>query len=353
MTIIEGRAALRRALAHAVTEPDTGLPAAPLGRRGFCRSLAWAAALAAPGAAWPQAGGGRPTKIVVPFGPGGAPDIIARLLAGALAARSHQPYVVENKAGANGVIGTDAVAKAAPDGFTLLLHGPSVAINPSMHRKLPFDTAQDLTPITNVCTTEGMLFVVNAHHPARSLGEFVAGARKAAVPPAYASPGIGNAFHLAAERFLGAAGLSATHVPFKSASEAVASLLAQETQFMIASAPSVVAVLKSNQLRALAITSAQTSPQFPEVPTMAQAGFPALEMNLWYGLFGPKGLPPARALQIAESVRRELAEPAFTLSLAQQSLLPVGSSPEHFARFVLAEIEVYRSLVKRAGIVPE
>lgn len=320
------------------------------------RQIHFAALLSAGLAASPfaqaQGEAARAVKIVVPFGPGGAPDLIARLLANALGARTGRAYVVENRAGANGVIGTDAVAKAAPDGSVLLLHGPSLAINPSMYKKLPFDTEQDLVPISNICATEGMLFVVNAKNPARSLKEFVDNARKGS-PLAYPSPGTGNAFHLASERFLAATGIAATHVPYKGAGEAVTSLLSQDTQFIIASAPSVSALVKSGQLRPLAILSSKRSADYPGVQTMGEAGFENLDISLWYGLLGPKGLSATLAQQIAALVRRELNEPATQALLAQQSLVPVGSSPQEFTRQLHAEIGLFKALTKRIGIVPE
>lgn len=322
--------------------------------RRDCLSLAVHAALAtALPSAQAQQSDGRAARIVVPFGTGGAPDLVARLLAATLSANTGRAFVVENRAGANGIIGTDAVAKAAPDGNTWLLHGPSLAINPSMYRKLPFDAERDLRPVVEVCTADGVLLVVNARNPAESLADFVASAKKPGAAVAYSSPGVGNAFHLAAVNFLAVAGIQAVHVPYKGAGEAVTALLAGDVQFMIASTPSVGPNVKDGRLRALAFAGRRRSADFPAIPTLTELGVSGMELTLWYGLFAPRGTSDDVVSDMNKQVRAALADTQLRGLLSRQGLLPTGGESEQLAIKLHTDIAAYRDLAKRAGIVPE
>ncbi|WP_295532135.1 tripartite tricarboxylate transporter substrate binding protein [uncultured Pseudacidovorax sp.] len=322
-------------------------------RKSFLATLAAAACLGGVPPVLAQERDSRVTRIIVPFGTGGAPDIVARLLANVLGQRTGNTFIVENRAGANGNIGADIVAKAPPDGHTLLLHGPSLAINPSIYKKLPFDTERDLRPVVEVCAAEGMLLVVNAANPARTLADFIAAARRPGAKLAYASPGVGNAFHLAAENFLNVAGVQAVHIPYKGAGEAVTALMAGDVQFLIGSAPSVGPQLQAGRLRALAFAAKRRSADFPNVPTFAESGLAGLEMTLWYGLFAPRGTTDAVIRAVNANVRAALDDPGMRQVLAQQGLVPVGGEPRQLAELLHRDIGLYGTLAKRAGIQPE
>jgi len=322
-------------------------------RKSFLATLAAAACLGGVPPVLAQERDSRVTRIIVPFGTGGAPDIVARLLANVLGQRTGNTFIVENRAGANGNIGADIVAKAPPDGHTLLLHGPSLAINPSIYKKLPFDTERDLRPVVEVCAAEGMLLVVNAANPARTLADFIAAAKRPGAKLAYASPGVGNAFHLAAENFLNVAGVQAVHIPYKGAGEAVTALMAGDVQFLIGSAPSVGPQLQVGRLRALAFAAKRRSADFPNVPTFAESGLAGLEMTLWYGLFAPRGTTDAVIGTVNANVRAALDDPGMRQVLAQQGLVPVGGEPRQLAELLHRDIGLYGTLAKRAGIQPE
>ncbi len=295
----------------------------------------------------------RAVRIVVPFG-AGAPDTIARVLAQQLAAQTGQAFVVENRTGANGIVGTEAVARAAPDGHTLLLVSASFAVNPAIYRKLPYDTLRDFTPVANVCALDAFILTVNAAVPAQSVKELVALAGRPDARIAYGSPGIGNTIHLAGALFNARAGTRMVHVPYKGGGPAVAALLGGEIQVMFANASLALAHIKAGRLRALGVTGRTRADYLPDVPTLAEAGIPGMEIDAgWFGLFAPAGVPGDVLAKLSGEVRAALVNQQVRERLLAQGLVPVGSSPQEFRAYVESEIRSYADMVKLAGIEPE
>jgi tripartite-type tricarboxylate transporter receptor subunit TctC len=310
-------------------------------------------ALCACGASWGQAYPSRPVRVIVPFGPG-TPDAIARVVGQQLAAQTGQPFVVENRTGANGIVGTEAVAKAPPDGHTLLLVSGSFAINPSMYKKLPYDTLKDFTPISNLCALDAFILTVNASLPARSVQELIALAKTPESKLAYGSPGIGNTIHLAGAVFNARAGTNMVHVPYKGGGPAVGALLGGEIQVMFANASLALAHIKAGKLRALGVTGRNRLAYLPDVPTLAQAGVPGMEIDAgWFGLFAPANVPAEIVTKLSSEIRAAMANPQVRERLQTQGIIPVGNSPAEFKTYVESEIRAYAEMVKLAGIEPE
>ncbi|MCI0429578.1 MAG: tripartite tricarboxylate transporter substrate binding protein, partial [Rhodospirillales bacterium] len=252
--------------------------------------VAGAVALSA-ASVWAQAYPSRVVRIIVPFGTGG-PDIVARVVAARLGEQLGQTFIVDNRPGANGIIGADAVAKAAPDGYTLLVHSSGFAINPALHKKLPYDTEKDFAPVTNLVSSGGLFIAVHTSVPAQTLQEFVALARKPDSKLSYSSPGVGNTWHLAMEVFNSVAGTKVQHVPYKGGGPATAALAAGEVQAMVASPAPLLPHYKSGRVRVLGYTAATRHPGAPDVPTTAEAGLPQYNVDGgWFGMFAPAGTP--------------------------------------------------------------
>lgn len=295
----------------------------------------------------------KPIRIVVPFG-SGSPDTIARVLGQQLSQQMGQPVIVENRVGANGVIGSDAVAKAAPDGYTLLLHSAALATNPSMRKSMPFDTLRDLAPVTNVCTAGGLIVVVSAASSIQSLTELIALMKKPGEGVTLSSPGIGNTLHLAGELLNARVGGNMVHVPYKGAAPAAAAVLAGEVQMMVSSPPPVLPHIRAGKLRALAYTDKTRAPWLPEVPTLAEAGVPNLVIDGgWFGLLAPGKTPPEIIARLHEEVKKALATPFVRERLAPLGLDPVGDSPAEFRAFIEAQVKHYAEVIKIAKIQPE
>ena len=321
------------------------------------RPIAGLVCLCAAAFAWPAAAQSfpsRPVRIVVGFAPGGAPDLIARQVADPLALRFGQAVVVDNRPGANGVIGADIVSKATPDGHTLLVTSASFAINPSIYRKLPYDPVRGFAPVTNIALGGGLILCVNAAFPARSVQELIALAQKPGAALSYGSAGIGNATHLTAALFNVRAGTRMVHVPYKGAGQAIAALLGQEVQVLFTSAASGMQYLKAGRLRALAYNHGKRLDVLPDVPTLQEAGVSGTEIEgSWYGVFAPPRTPAASVARIQQDIARAVAEPAMRERLAAQALEPDGRPPAAFKEFVERSIARYRELVKLAGIEPQ
>ena len=290
----------------------------------------------------------RPITILVPIPPGGAPDIAARVVAAKLSENIGQPVVVENRAGANGNIATDLVAKAAPDGHTLgLLADSQITINPHLY-KMPLDTLRDLTPVTPVAVNQFVL-TVNPSLPVRTFAEFIAYAKSANPPLAYASGGNGSQHHLTMEMLKQRAGINLLHVPYKGGAPAATATVAGETMAMW-SGSSNAPQIKAGRLRPLAVSGGQRSAQYPELPTIGEF-YPGLENSIWLGLFGPANLPDGVLQRLRTELRRVLESPEVKQKLnAAGGLDPYVASPEEFAALIQRDYAKYAKVVKDIGI---
>lgn len=295
----------------------------------------------------------RPVRVIVAAATGG-PDIVARVVAAQLQQQLGQPFVVENQPGANGIVGATTVAKAAPDGHTLLVYSSGIAINPAMHRTLPYDTERDFTPITNLVTNGGLFLAVANNVPVKSLQEYLDYAKKPGAQLAYSTPGIGNPWHLAMEVFNGMTGIKATHIPYKGGGPATAALATGEVQVMLASPAPLMPHFKSGKVRVLAYTGQKRSMAAPEIPTTAEAGLPQYKHDGgWFGMFGPAGMQPDIAEKIAVEVRKAMQDGGVRDRLMKLGVEPIADSPAEFRKFYLAEIKAAAEQARMAGIKPE
>jgi tripartite-type tricarboxylate transporter receptor subunit TctC len=295
----------------------------------------------------------RAVRVIVPFGSGG-PDTIARVLAQALAAQTGQPFVVDNRPGANGIIGAEAVARSRPDGYTVLVTSSSFVVNPSVYKKLPYDTLKDFAPVTQIAAAGGLLLVVSPSISVQSVKELIELARKPDSRLSFASPGIGNTNHLTGELFNARAGIKMLHVPYKGGGQAIAALLAGDVQVAFASSALTLPYVKAAKLRALAYTGRARASYLPDVPTMIEAGVPDFEVDSgWQGLYLPADCPGEIVAKLQGEVRAALGDPQVRERIAALGLEPVGSTPAEFRLFVQAEIKKYAEMVRAAGIQPE
>lgn len=296
---------------------------------------------------------GRPVRIVVPYPPGGGTDIVGRIVADKLQASLGQPVVVDNRGGAAGVIGTGIVAKADPDGYTLLLAPTSHVINPSVHAHLPYDTIKAFAPITMAGST-GILMAVNPRVPAHSVRELVEAAKAQPQSIAtYGSAGVGTVFHLTGQLFNQLSGLPLQHVPYRGGGPTVAALLTGEISIAFETMLSLGPHVRAGTLRALAVTSARRSSTMPEVPTAAEAGFPTLIADNWYALFAPAGTPNPIVTRLHDATVAALALPDVRAKLREQGADVIGSSPAELAAQVAAEIPKWAALARQAGLTPQ
>jgi tripartite-type tricarboxylate transporter receptor subunit TctC len=295
----------------------------------------------------------KPVRLVVPFGPG-APDSVGRLLAAGLQDQLHQPFVVENKPGANGIIGTQTVTSAAPDGYTLLVTSTSIVVNPSMQKTLPYDLSKDIAPITNIASGEALILGVNASVPAKNVQELIALSKQPGSRLSYGSPGVGNTLHLASELFKARTGMVMEHVPYKGAGPAIAALIGGEIQVMIMTPPLSLPHIRSGKIRPLAYTHSRRASFLPDVPTMKEAGVNGMEIDGgWYGLFAPAGTPPAIVEKLQAATRAAVNDPKLRERFEALALTPVGNGPAEFRKFFQEQIKAYAEMVRVAGIQPE
>jgi tripartite-type tricarboxylate transporter receptor subunit TctC len=291
----------------------------------------------------------RPVRWVVPFAPGGPTDLMSRAIGEKLGQRLGQPFVVDNRGGAGGGIGAELVAKAAPDGHTIMIgHVGTHAINLALYPKIGYDPVRDFTPISLVATLP-LALVVNAAVPARSVKELIALAKARPGELNFASAGNGGPTHLAGELFKSAAGIRIVHVPYKGNAAALTDLVSGQVQMMFSNLLTSMPHVRSGRLRALAVSTAQRSPQAPELPTLAESGVPGYDVTPWYGVLGPAGLPRPVVARVNAAIRESLPLPDMKERFVAQGIDLAASTPEAFAALIRAEIPKWRDIVRQAG----
>jgi tripartite-type tricarboxylate transporter receptor subunit TctC len=293
-----------------------------------------------------------PIRLIVPFAPGGANDIVARLLAQKMTESVGQSVIVDNRGGAGGTIGTDMVAKSRPDGYTLLVASMGVAVNAVLYPKLPYDTLKDLAPITMLAEQPNIV-VVHPSLPVKSIKELLALARARPGQVSYASGGIGSNTHLVTVLFLQMAKVDMLHVPYKGLGPAMTDLLGGQVQLIIANVATALPYVKAGRLRLLAVTSRKRFPLFPDTPTVSEAGVPGYESTGWYGLWAPAGIAAEVLGEINREVTKILTSSTMTEQLRSQGMEAIPTTPEAFAKQLRLEIEKWRKVVKASGAKPE
>ncbi len=291
-----------------------------------------------------------PIKLIVPYAPGGGADAVARIIAKRVSGTIGQPIVVENRGGAGSIIGTEDVHKADPDGYTLLLgqSGP-ISINPAVYRELPYDPEKDFAPIT-MTTAYPYILVVNAKLPARTLQDFVAMVKAKPGEFNYGSTGVGSANQLVTELFSSKAGLKMVHVPYRGTALAVADLLAGQVTMVFADPVSALPHIKAGTLRALAVTSKERSAVAPDVPTIAESGYPGFDAIAWHGILAPAKTPPPIIAKLHDQIVAALNDPATKALLEAQAMQTVGDTPEEFAAFIKQDIAVWKKVATQANV---
>ena len=292
----------------------------------------------------------KPVRMVIHIGPGSSMDIVGRVLAQKMNESWGQPVIVDNRAGAGGIIGIDVVAKAPPDGYTILFGSSSVAIAASYYRKLPYDTLRDLEPVTQISSRHNVL-VVASSSPFNSVKDVIAAAKAKPRQLAYGSGGgAGSSDHLAGELFALLAGVELLHVPYKSGPGALNDLLGGQLSIYLGGIPVNLPMIKAGKVRALGTSGTQRSPQLPNVPTIAEAGIPGFEVNVWYGLFAPRATPPAIIERISSDVTTLLRTPEMRERLLALGVDAEGGTPAEFRRYFRNDVEKWRKVVKAAGV---
>jgi tripartite-type tricarboxylate transporter receptor subunit TctC len=321
------------------------------------RLLALALAACIPLAAAAQAWPSKPLRMLVPFAPGGGTDYAARMVGKHLSERLGQQVVIENRAGANGIIALEALKSAAPDGYTLATatNGPLV-INPSIYLKLPYDPLRDFAAIGSLVSFP-LLLVVHPSVPAKNVSELIALAKAKPGALTYSSPGVGNGGHLAGELFASMAHVELTHVPYKGTAPAATALLAGEVSLAFSSIPTVLPHVRAGKLRALAVGNASRVPSLPEFPTIAESGAESglrgYEAFSWAGVIAPAGTPREVVLRLNREIVAILGQQDVVEQLGNDGTIPTPDTPEHFAAYIKSELEKWTAIVKLANIKPE
>jgi tripartite-type tricarboxylate transporter receptor subunit TctC len=301
------------------------------------------------GAAFAQSWPSKPVKMIVPFPPGGAVDILGRAIGQKLSDATGQPVIIENRAGAGGAVGSEAAAKSPNDGYTLLMGSTStISINPALVSKPTYDPNNDFAPVSQVAFVPHML-VANMSLPVTNLREFIAHAKANPGKLNYGSAGNGTPHHIAGEMFKQMAGVDLVHIPYKGTGPAINDLLAGQLSFMSVEVLAALPHVRAGKLRALGMATAAKSEVAPELPTVAEAGLPGFQVTAWYGVFAPAGSPPEAVRRAATEVAKAVASPDFRERLANMGATPVGSSPEDFTKFLRAENVRWANAVKASG----
>lgn len=314
-------------------------------RRGAAALIA--AALGLPAFAQSSA----PMKVILPVGAGSGVDTIVRAAQGGLSkSLGGQPLVIENLPGAGGITGTQAIVKAAPDGNTIGVVSNNHAVNPSVYKKIPYDSVADITPITVVGETPFVLVVNPAKVPAKNAKELQAFLKARPGVYNYASSGNGTIIHLAGEMVIDAMGVDVKHIPYKGVGPMVADIIGGQVEMGVVALPAAQGHLKSGALRAIGVTGAARVPSLPDVPTIAEQGFPEVDVAGWFAVIGPKGLPPAQVKRIHDAVVAAFADPEVKAAMAKQENVIHPTTPEQAAAFFSSEQQRYARLVKKAGV---
>lgn len=293
-------------------------------------------------------------RIFVPFAAGGTPDVVARVIAQALTEQTGRSFVVENRPGAGGVLGAQVVAEAPPDGYTLLVTSSSFVINPSFHKKMPYDVVRDFEPVSNVAATEAYILGVSPNLPAKSVQELVALAKKPESKISFGSPGVGNGLHLAAELFKSLTQTQMVHVPYRGAAPALSGLMAGDVQLMFMTPPSSLAYVEAGKIRALGYTGAKRFARLPDVPTLAESGVPGMEeLASWTGMFAPAKTPAPVLARLHQELAKAVATPAVRDRLTGLGVIPLGNAPAEFKPFVAQQVRKIAEIVRAAGIEPQ
>lgn len=308
-------------------------------------TLGFNAAYAQSQSAYPN----KPIRLIVGFSTGGSADTVGRALAEGLSTRLGQPVVVENKAGANGNIAAELVARSAPDGYTLYFPSIGHAVNASLYKNLPFDSIKDFTAIGSVFSAPNML-VVPMNSPYKSVAEIIAAAKANPDKLTFASSGSGTSVHLSAVLFEKMAKIEMIHIPYKGTGSAMPDVISGQVDMSFPNLPSAVPQVKAGNLRGLAITTAKRSAAAPDMPTMAESGVPGYEMATWYGLVAPANLPKDIRNRLNKELQSILADPKFKDKLIMQGADPMPGTPEQFAAFIKSETEKWRKLIAQSQI---
>ncbi len=312
---------------------------------GFLTLLCIGAPLGASAQAYPN----KPIRLLVGFAPGGGTDVLARLVAQHLSERMGQPVVVENRPGANTIIVTDLTAKSAPDGYTLAMAATPNVTNQSLYSRLPYDAAKDFTWISQL-TVSSLVLLANPTVRATTLKEVIALAKAEPRRLSYGSAGAGGSVHLAGVMLEKMADVNMIHVGYKGSGPAFTDLIGGQLNFLFADIPQVAEHIKAGRVRAIAVTTQKRSPALPNVPTLAEEGLAGYEVPVWYGVFGPAGMPPAVVSRLARELKEVLAVPAVKERLASWGVEPVGSTPAEFDAFIKSESAKWSQIIKQANI---
>ena len=295
----------------------------------------------------------RHIRLIAPFTAGSTLDIMARLVADTLTGRLGQNVVVDNRPGANGIIGIDLVAKAPADGYTMLLTTGSFTGNLVLNKKLPYDGARDFVPITQIARSYGLVLVINPSVPAQSINELVTLARSRPGKLSYGSSGVGNITHMVAELFKAEAGIDIVHVPYKGSGPAMTDVLGRQIDMTFVSTVFVQPFIKAGRVRALALTGSERTPVLPDLPTFKELGLPGVDMTGIYGLWFPARTPQSRVNRIHAEIKKAVASAEMKSRLDEFGLVGVASSPDDFAKFLREDFELQNRIAKQAGIQPQ
>jgi tripartite-type tricarboxylate transporter receptor subunit TctC len=307
--------------------------------------------VAAPAAA--QTYPAKPIRMIVPFPPGGGVDFIGRLMGQKLTERLGQQVAIDNRAGANGIVGLEALKTSAPDGYTIAAAsaGP-LAVNPFIYQKLPHDTLRDFTHIANMVNFP-LLLVAHPSLPVKNVKELVAIARAQPGQVTYSSPGVGNSGHLAAELFNAMGKVKILHIPYKGTAPAVIAVLSGEAQLTYSSIPTILPHVRGKRVRALGVGNAERVPSLPEFPTIAESGLPGYEAYAWGGMIGPANMPPAVVQRLSKEIVEILKQKDVSDRMLSEGTVPTPSGPDEFTAYIRAELKKWGDVVKLAGIKPE